>query len=448
MTGMGGFSLNRREFLASALVTPAAWAARRQRPNIIFIYTDDLGFADLSCCGGKFVETTNLDRLAGEGVHFTKFYTASPICSPSRVGVSTGMFPSRWSINNYLHTREANRKTDSVDWLDPKAPTLARTLQNAGYSTGHFGKWHMGGGRDVQDAPEPREYGFDESLTQFEGMGPRIDPEMPRNQITATFINRALQFIRKNKEKPFYVNLWPMDVHNPFVPDPATYVRTTDQQKQRQDFCLVLKEYDRQMGRFLSEISALGLDENTLVLFTGDNGPNPALNGERTGGLRGAKASLYEGGIREPLFARWKGVIPSGRRDDTTVLTGVDFLPTLAQIAQVPLPAGAALDGEDLSHAILRKPQVRHKAVFWEYCRNVAYPAEPTSNKSPNLAIRDGRWKFLVHADGNHSELYNLDADPNETTDLAEQEQAMAQRLKQRLLAWRRSLPGPVKGSS
>jgi arylsulfatase A-like enzyme len=438
--------MNRRDFLSLAAGSAAA-AARvpgRTRPNIVFIYTDDMGYGDLGCMGGRIAPTPNIDRLAAEGVRFTKFYVASPICSPSRVGVTTGMFPSRWRINDFLHQRAANRDHGADDWLDPRAPVLARSLRQSGYATGHFGKWHMGGGRDVQDAPEPAAYGFDESLTQFEGMGPRIDPNMPRNEITATFIDRALRFIRQNREKPFYVNLWPMDLHSPHVPVPAgkENYHKLPEHVQRPRFGAVLEEYDRQIGRFLKELNALGLDDRTLVLFTGDNGPQPDFNHERTGGLRGMKWSLYEGGIREPLIVRWKGVVPSGRVDNRTVMAGVDLFPSLAALAGSPLPSGVAFDGEDLSSAMLGRQRRRTKPLYWEYGRKPDYLYPPKEyDRSPNVALRDGNWKLLVNADGSRTELYDVEADPKETNNLAERDTGRARALRERALAWRNSLP-------
>ncbi len=151
-------------------------AAPPPRPNFIFVLIDDMGYADLSCYGQKQIETPHLDRLAREGIRFTQFYAGAPICSPSRTAFTTGQYPARWRITSYLASRAENERRGMAQWLDPKAPTLARALQQAGYATGHFGKWHMGGQRDVGDAPLITDYGFDESLTQFEGLGDRILP--------------------------------------------------------------------------------------------------------------------------------------------------------------------------------------------------------------------------------------------------------------------------------
>ncbi len=444
----------RRDFLravaagAAAMALPRWLSAEekvRKQPNIVFIYTDDMGFGDPSCYGYKEVRTRSIDRLAGEGLRFTQFYVASPICSPSRVGVTTGMFPGRWRINDYLHQRKANHDHDQADWLDPKAPSLARMLKQAGYATAHFGKWHMGGGRDVNDAPLPTAYGFDESLVSshpLEGMGPAIDPKMPRHETTAAFVDRTIDFIRRHRDGPFFVNLWPMDVHTPHVPDPELLPHYADAPSPHQNFDAVLEEYDYHVGRLLDFLRDAGLEENTLVVFSSDNGPEPSFEHERSAGLRGMKWSLYEGGIRTPLIVRWKGRVPAGKVDDATVIGGVDLLPTLCALAGAPLPPGVDFAGEDLSGALLGTPARRAKPLFWEYGRKTDYlrPRE-AGDRSPNVAVRDGKWKLLVNADGSGAELYDMAADPKETTNLAEKEPAVAKGLCDKALAWRRSLP-------
>ena len=234
-------------------------ASPAAKPNIVYILADDLGYGDLRCFNAQSrVPTPHLDQLAAEGTRFTQFYVASPICSPSRVAITTGMYPARWRINSYLQTREGNRHTEQVDFLDLKAPSMARAFKQAGYATGHFGKWHMGGGRDVQDAPLPSAYGFDEHFVNFEGMGPRIPtdgtrdtPEveghpLPRNQFTEFWVNKTIDFMRRNKDRPFFVNLWPMDVHDPHQPNAAMtqkYIETPGVVGQRK-FYGVLEEFD------------------------------------------------------------------------------------------------------------------------------------------------------------------------------------------------------------
>ena len=179
MMGTNRCSLTRMavmSLIAAACAGTAEAAAASDRPNIILVFIDDMGWADLSCFGNEDAETPNVDRMAAEGIAFEQFYVNSPICSPSRVAISTGTYPQRWKITSYLGHRKFNENRGVANWLDPKAPMLARSLKRAGYATGHFGKWHMGGQRDVGDAPAITEYGFDESLTNFEGLGPKLLP--------------------------------------------------------------------------------------------------------------------------------------------------------------------------------------------------------------------------------------------------------------------------------
>jgi arylsulfatase A-like enzyme len=445
------------------LVLPASARADAPKLNVIFILADDLGWGDLGCYGSKQVATPHLDRLAAEGIRFPQFYVASPICSPSRVGFMTGRYPARAKITSYLQTRAGNRHCEQADWLDPNAPFLARFLKAAGYVTAHFGKWHMGGGRDVQDAPTPKAYGFDEHHVNFEGMPPRFEhaaikmpavfegKEYPRHDITAYWVDRAIDFMRRHRDEPFYVNVWPQDTHTPFTPSDKQLEGVGDGPPPQQRFRAVLRELDRQVGRLVAAVRELGLEERTLIVFAGDNGPEPSFNRVRTGGLRGMKWSLYEGGVRVPLIARVPGITPKGTVNQTAVVGAVDFLPTVCKLCGVAVPKSADLDGEDVSAAFRGEKSGRTGPLFWEYGRkppppdqkgigSFPYPAEPSA-KSPNLAIRDGKWKLLVYADGSGAELYDLATDRNETMNLAASELETAQRLREMVLKWRRRLP-------
>src|SRR6267142_2593632 len=213
--------MNCKSLLLALFLSPLT-VLTAQRPNFLFVLIDDMGYADLSCYGQKQIETQNIDRMAKEGIRFTQFYVNSPICSPSRTALMTGQFPARWRITSYLASRTENRDRGIVNWLDPKAVTVARLLRDAGYATGHFGKWHMGGTRDVGDAPLITEYGFETSLTQFDGLGDRIlplldlhngqPPEkyagnellgrgeitwMDRSVMTGAFTARTIEFIKR-----------------------------------------------------------------------------------------------------------------------------------------------------------------------------------------------------------------------------------------------------------
>jgi len=442
--------------LGVAAVMGPAWAVRQERrPHIIFILTDDMGFGDLGCYGGKLAPTPNLDRMAAEGLLFMQYTSASPVCSPSRTGATTGMFPARWRITSYLQTRAGNRGCEQADFLDPKAPTVARALKEAGYATAHFGKWHMGGGRDVKDAPPFSAYGFDEHAGTWESPEPHPDltatdwiwsarDKVPRHARTAFFVDRTLDFLRRRKDRPCYVNLWPDDTHAPYVPAEERLAAYPDGPEAERKFRAVLDEYDRQIGRLLAGLKDLGIDRDTLVVFTSDNGAAPDFRGLRNGGLRGQKVSLYEGGIRMPFIARWPGRVPAGRVDAETVLTTVDLFPTFCALAGASLPKDVTFDGEDMSGALRGKPAVRSKPVFWEYGRNEKFFGYPKgTGRSPNVAVREGKWKLLVNADGTRVELYDLDADLREAENLAEKNADVAARLKEKALAWRRALPGP-----
>jgi arylsulfatase A-like enzyme len=193
----------------------------------------------------------------------------------------------------------------------------------------------------------------------------------------------------------------------------------------------------------LAGLKELGLDQNTILIFSSDNGPLPTFGGKRAGGLRGSKISLYEGGDREPLIVRWPGHVPAGRVDDKTVMSAVDFFPMFCRLTGAPLPGGVAFDGEDLTESFFGKSMERHHPLFWEYGRNDSgfdYPKNPR-DRSPNVALREGKWKLLVNADGSGAELYDLEADRNETRDVATANPEIATRLREAALNWRKSLP-------
>lgn len=433
----------------------ASAAADTNRPNIIFILTDDMGFGDIGCYGGKFAPTPNLDRMAKEGIRFTQYYSASPICSPSRTGLLTGMYPARWRITSYLQTRKGNASCDQADFLDPKAPSIARTLKAAGYATGHFGKWHMGGGRDVTNAPPFSAYGFDEHASTYESPEPHPDitatnwiwspqDKVKRWDRTALFVDKTLDFLRRNKgQKPCFINLWPDDVHTPWVPSDERLSDYPNGPEQQRKFRAVLDEYDRALGRLFAGLKELGVDENTLVIFTSDNGALPTFNSRRSAPFRGSKLSLYEGGIRMPFIVRWPDQVPASRVDETSVLCAVDLFPSFCALAKVPLPEKVTFDGEDFSAALLgNKTAVRRAPLFWEYGRNTnSFNYPQGKDRSPNVAVRDGNWKLFINADGSGTELYDLSKDIGERTNLAEPESAVTKRLSDAALKWRKSLP-------
>lgn len=440
-------------------------ASASTRPNILFILTDDMGYGDVTCNGpGAGIRTPNIDALAAQGTRFTQYYVAAPVCSPSRAALITGQFPAKVRINTFLQTRAGNQACDQDDWLDPKYETLPRILKKAGYATAHIGKWHLGGGRDVTTAPKFREYGYDESAGTYESPEPdpklgrhlapwdqRLEPgQVPRYARTAYMVDRTLDFIQRHKDGPWFVNLWPDDVHTPHRSSPEMVAKYAGKGKLKDNadanFWGVLDEYDRQIGRLMDGLKKLGVDQNTIVIFTSDNGPAPKLEG-RTNGMRGMKLSLYEGGIREPFIVRWPGHVPAGRVDNNSVIAAVDMLPTFATItgANVPDEAKPRLNGVDISSAFAGKDMPTRKvALYWEYGRTSHHGrARRPGDKSPNLAVREGDHKLLVNDNGNNCELYDIPVDANESKNLVGQpgEESVADTLTTSVLNWRRAMP-------
>ena len=422
-------------------------AAQPVRPNILVILADDFGWGDVGCYGGK-VPTPVLDRMAKEGTRFTQFYVASPICSPSRCAIITGQQPGKWRITSYLQTRKGNRECGQADYLDPAAPSLPRSLKAVGYATAHIGKWHLGGGRDVTNAPKFAAYGYDVGMGTYESPEPHPDitatnwiwspqDKVQRWDRTAWMVDRTLDFMHAHTNQPCFVNLWLDDTHTPWVPKEDGAGPNT-----RKSYTAVLKEMDRQIGRLLEALRKTDSSRPTLVIFFGDNGPLPTFDQERSAGLRGSKLSLYEGGIRVPCIVWQPGVVPAGRVDEASVFTAWDLFPTLCAQASAKLPEGYSSDGQDLSKALRGQSVTRTQPLFWEYGRNTNSFAFPGgANRSPNLAVRDGVWKLLANADGTEAELYDLASDPNESKNLAAEKSDVATRLSNAAVTWRKSFP-------
>jgi len=445
--------------------------APSRQPNIIVVLIDDAGYADYSSYGNPRVKTLNIDRMAAEGLSFAQFYVNSPICSPSRTALVTGQYPARWRITSYIDNRALNAKRGMAQFLDLAAPVLARFLKGAGYRTGHFGKWHLGGGRDVGEAPLISAYGFDASLTQFEGLGDRVLPIfdahdgtparkaplglaseqlgrgqftwLDRCQVTRAFVDGALAFIKQaeGEGKPFYVNLWPDDVHSPFFPPAGT--RGDGSKHALYD--AVLKNMDAQLGPLFDYVRGNPkLRDNTLILITNDNGPEEGAGS--AGVFRGSKGTLYEGGVREPLIVWGPGLMPAAKRgtwDKTTVLSAVDLVPSLLKLARATPPPATNFDGLDVSAALLGKAAgARRQPLFWK--RPPDRPGPPEA-PWPDLAVRDREWKLLLNEDGSGAQLYHLLRDPAESTNLAAQHPDVVRRLSQAARAWNSTLPQGAK---
>jgi len=449
---------------------PAKAEKPAPRPNIIFILTDDQGWGDARFAGHPYVKTPNLDRLAEEGTWFKQFYVAATVCSPSRVAFMTSHYPARHQVHGHFSDHASNAARSMPNWLDPKATTLPDLLKSAGYATAHFGKWHLGGGAG---APPPDEYGFDASKT-VGSTGPSLGNEATepyfRAKSTQLIVDETIQFIRQHRESPFYANVWTLLPHASLKPTPeqlAVYAdlqpkaddpsfgpwmqkylgKTKDLRSQMQVFCASLTDLDTQIGRLLDALDEMKLADNTLIVFSSDNGPedyrisNAANAGTgSTGLLRGRKRSMYEGGIRTFGLVRWPGKVPAGRVDDTSVVGAVDLLPTVAALAGVKLPESLKPDGEDLSPLWLGKAiSPRTKPLHWEWLFNAQVTGD--SQMPPMLAIREGDWKLFLNHNGTGAQLYNIVKDPSETQDLAAQHPAEVKSLTAKALAWVKTLP-------
>ena len=442
------------------LITQSGISWSQEQPNIILILTDDMGFSDIGAFGGDFVPTPRLDQLAAEGTKFTQYYSASPICSPSRTSILTGMFPAQWNFTTFLNDRQSNELAEQANYLNVNAPSIANVLKAAGYATGHFGKWHMGGGRDIKNAPGFEKYGFDEHASTYESPDP--DPlltatdwiwsdedSIKRWDRTTYFVEKTLDFLKRHHGTPCFVNLWPDDMHTPWVPEVNQRQNGQFPMNPQEEaaFKLVLADFDRQLGLLFDGLAELGIAENTIVIFTSDNGPLPSFDRSRAGGLRGTKLSLYEGGIRVPFIVRWPDHVPAGATDSVSVLNSTDLFPTLARIATAQLPNNYKGDGEDRTTVLTGTPGPRTKDMYWEYGRNnYAFNYPRGIDRSPNLAIRSGNWKLLVDYRKGEPELYDMERDKYETVNLADLHPELVKALRTKLITWRSYLPELTTG--
>jgi arylsulfatase A-like enzyme len=458
----------------AALLLPLAslHAADAPKPNIIFILADDLGWGDLGCYGHPHIRTPNLDAMAADGRLYTHFYANGPVCSPSRTAFMTGQFPSRLRVFGALGD-DSNKEKGNVKFVDPAVPNMARILKQQGYATGHFGKWHLDTVTDP-GAPAISQYGFDESRAHV-ATGPDFDEfekKLPRGEGKNTrssewIMNASLDFLERHKQGPVFMNIWFMVPHaslNPAREHREGYKQFRSNGKQhdallrkgvggdittpQEMYYPSVTEMDTQIGRLIQKLKEIGAYENTILLFSSDNGPESIHVAKAMhsgigspGVFRGQKRSLYDGGIRVPFIISWpKGGIPRGTADRELPVSGVDLLPSLLGLLNVVPPAKFNGDGEDVSAAFRGQPFSRKKPLFWEHRGGqTGYPL----HFSPHLAMREGPWKLLMNPDGSRLELYDLQKQVMETDNLAAEFPEVAQRMKASLEDWRKTLPDP-----
>ena len=412
------------------------------QPNIVLINCDDLGYGDLGCYGSKANKTPALDRMAEEGVRFTDFYMGSPVCTPSRAAMMTGCYPPRIGFGEFdgrivLFPGQAYG-------IHEDEHTLPSLLQNAGYRTKLVGKWHCG------DQPEflPTERGFDEyyGIPYSNDMGRQAGkenaPPLPlirdkeviqeqpdQRNLTERYTEECVRFMRENKDQPFFLYLAHMYVHVPlFVPNRFL------EQSDNGGYGGAVEHIDWTTDVLMKEIERLGLDENTLIIFTSDNGSRARDEGGSNAPLGGTKATTWEGGIRVPCIARWPGQIKPGRTC-SELAAAMDFLPTLVKLGGGQVPADRKIDGQDMSNLLFEEGGSSAHSCFYYYMRN-------------NLeAVREGAWKLHVRKGEEEMQaLYNLENDPGETENLYHAEPAVAKRLEELLEAGRQDLGDDAAG--
>ncbi len=437
-----------------AFASGLGWSVEAEtgnRPNFVIFFTDDQGYNDVGCFGSPLIETPNFDRMAAEGLKLTSFYV-QPVCGVSRAALLTGCYPIR--------VGEPGNRKNLHTILHPEEVTLPEVLRDAGYVTGMVGKWHLGDRREGEWIPEllPNAQGFDSwfgapshngtTRTVAEGRGRAqlmrngklVDPAVDQREmglLTKRYTEEALEFLRENRERPFFLYLAHTMPHVPINASEA-FLGTS----KRGLYGDVISELDWSMGRVLEELKALGLDENTLVIFTSDNGPWIEKHLEGEGGtdshcgsavpLRGAKMMTWEGGIRVPAIVRWPGRIEAGRVSDE-IVASIDLYPTFAALAGAELPKDRAIDGIDQSAFLLGTSEASARDHFFYYAGTHLH------------AVRSGKWKLVRQRQARpghlgwwarmidrvpETALYDLDTDIGETTNVAAEHAEVVARLE------------------
>ena len=463
-------AISRRDFLA-ALGGAAAFGLTRRlqggdkpqrKPNIVFIFMDDLGWKDVSYNGCKFYETPNVDRLAAGGMIFHQAYVNAGNCAPSRACLISGQYTPRhkvYAVGSIRRGQDALKRLDvtgipEAHSLKPGDPTMADALKSAGYATCFIGKWHLGTSQDTQ----PGAQGFDKVVTG--GKGGKSQPGGDPKNIYA-FTEAANRFMEDNKDRPFFIYLAHHAIHSPIQARPEV-IRKYEAKKVRdvhQDarYAACIEHADDGVGKVLAKLKELHLEENTIVVFFSDNGPTGSSSAAP---LRGHKGMYYEGGIREPMVVRWPAVIRPGSKCDVPVMA-IDFYPTFLEAAGAAGPKGKVLDGVSLMPLFKGAATLEREAIFWHFPgyldRSWPGARSPRWRTPPVSVIRKGDWKLHIFheewsLDGGWDardtskavELYNLADDIGESKDLAGADKARRDELLKDLLNWQKSIGAPM----
>ncbi|MBT5815918.1 MAG: sulfatase [Opitutales bacterium] len=457
-------NLSKRYFLmllSAALINSAAFAAS-EKPNILFIFLDDFGWKDTSYMGSDFYESPNIDKLASEGMVFTKAYSASANCAPARACMLSGQYTPRHEIYNVGTGLRGNPKHSrlkhipGVDTLDTSIRTWAQQIQASGYETAMMGKWHL------SDDPIP--YGFDVNVGgTHSGSPPRgyspPHPNIPSLQglpedsyLTDYLSDQADAFIRSNKDNPWMLYLTHFAVHTPLDAKKELVAKYEAKAKgelhDHVEMATMIQSVDDGIGKIQATLDELGLTDNTIVLFFSDNGGyGPATDMDP---LKGYKGTYYEGGIRVPFFVKWPGVVAPGQKSSEPII-GVDVFPTLCEMTGAALPNGQDLDGVSLVSLFKGEtPNLGNRALYWHfpaYLQSYAVTDEQRDilfRSRPCSVIRVGDWKLHQYFEDGGLELYNLRDDIGETRNLAKSMNEKTSELLARLEGWREGIGAPV----
>lgn len=431
-------------------------------PNVVLIVIDDLGQRDLGCYGSTFYETPNLDRLAAEGMRFTQFYSANPVCSPTRASLQTGHNPARLRLTNFLKgVREKEGSpaltAEYADQLETEEVTLGEMFSEAGYRTAFMGKWHLG-----KEAFYPERQGYEVNVGGTHsghpksyfwpqwGMNPPIEGEQAGEYLTDVLTDRACGWIEETTEgeSPFFLCLCHYAVHTPIQPRADLLAKYEAKARGREfgehdqhnpHYAAMVESMDESVGRVLDSLDAAGVADETVVIFTSDNGGLSTKEGPHTPAttnhpLRAGKGHLYEGGIRVPFLVRWPGVTKAGSACDVPAISD-DVFPTLRTVAGVELDV-KGLDGRDLSSLLRGQPDeaVASRPLFWHY------PHFANQGGPPSGAVRRGDWKLIEFYEDGRLELYNLKDDPSEGADRSAEKPDFAAELRGMLSDWRKGV--------
>ena len=441
----------------------AAEPTAPRRPNVVFILADDLGYTDLGCYGSKYYETPNIDRLAAQGMRFTDGYTCGPNCTPTRAALMSGQYGPRTGvytvggIDRFNWRTRPLRPIDNVTHLPPDTVTVAQVMKSAGYKTALFGKWHLG--QDDQHHPARR--GFDEAIVSMGkhfnfATTPKV--EYPDGAYLADFLtDKSLDFIRRHKDQPFFLALHHFAVHAPHEAKPSLVEKFKGKPAagghDDPTYAAMIASVDESIGRVTALLDELKLSDNTLVIFTSDNGGvgGYVREGIKRAGdvtdnapLRGGKGMLYEGGIRVPYVFRRTGTVAAGTTCREPI-NSVDLYPTLLDLAAARPPANQPLDG--VSYASLLRSDGNAKldrdALYWHFPGYLG-AGQNMWRTTPVSVVRSRDWKLMEFLEDNRLELYNLRDDPSERNDLAQKNPQKTAELRDKLHAWRKQVNAPM----